>query len=828
MPGRVTLSHAFRRIPAAVDGGPGRYLARALRHGAGRTYVWGTALAIALVLTLVGGASAYRSARLRAIYGEWVTHTHDVLASLDAVERAVYAAESTQRGFVLSGDRRYLARGSAAPALSLNALARARRLTRNNPVQQARLDTLAVDVTARLALIGQVERRGLAGDLSGAVALVRAGRGEALTRRIAERVQAAKAEERRLLARRVADEAASARAVERQVVLAGAGALLAAAVALVLLRHGAALGRQALAAARESERRYRALSETSPEAILVHVDGRIRYANPAAVRLLGAEDATALVGLAVRDLVPEEEREAVAARIRDAVRTGQPTARTVQRLVRLDGGGVVHAEIVGAPVPLTDETGEHVAIQAVVRDVTAERAAEAALRASEARFRSVVESSPDCVKTLDLDGRLLTMNGPGMCLMEVDDFCLVEGADWAAFWATGGVEADARAAVDAARAGATMRFQGMCPTAKGNPRWWDVIVAPITGPDGRPEALLSVSRDVTGVRAAQQALLAREAEVRAAVEASVDAFLILRAVRAADGTLADFVYGHCNARGAELLGRTPATLVGQPLAAPLGAEHASGLQALTTRVLEAGRPESADVLWPRADGAPAWVRLQLVAVADAVAVTARDVTAERTREDRLRQQAHVDELTGLLNRRGFLAAAEREWQRARRDDRGAVCVALDLSGFKGINDTYGHAEGDAALVAVADVLRAAFRGSDVVGRLGGDEFVALVVPGGEVGAAPPVAQLEREVRARIERVLARANAAAREGGRAYDIRTGIGTASVPPLREDAALHHPGSLRALMLAADEALYADKRGGERVTPADPLPTAVHVAA
>ena len=88
--------------------------------------------------------------------------------------------------------------------------------------------------------------------------------------------------------------------------------------------------------------------------------------------------------------------------------------------------------------------------------------------------------------------------------------------------------------------------------------------------------------------------------------------------------------------------------------------------------------------------------------------------------------ATMDELTLLSNRRGFTVLGQHAIELCRRLDRPATLVFLDMDGFKPINDAYGHAEGDRALVAFGAELRAAFRESDVVGRLGGDEFAVLL------------------------------------------------------------------------------------------------------
>ena len=90
------------------------------------------------------------------------------------------------------------------------------------------------------------------------------------------------------------------------------------------------------------------------------------------------------------------------------------------------------------------------------------------------------------------------------------------------------------------------------------------------------------------------------------------------------------------------------------------------------------------------------------------------------------QLATLDELTGLSNRRGFLLLAKHSLKLSIRHKSPIVLVFMDLNQFKLINDKFGHAEGDAALVAFANLMNASFRDSDHYARLGGDEFVALL------------------------------------------------------------------------------------------------------
>ncbi len=127
----------------------------------------------------------------------------------------------------------------------------------------------------------------------------------------------------------------------------------------------------------------------------------------------------------------------------------------------------------------------------------------------EAFLTSVLASSTDCIKVLDLDGKLTFMSEGGQRVMEVSDFNAVEGCPWPDFWTSSG-HAEAVAALAGAREGRSSDFVGRASTMQGTPKWWHVAVSPIRGADGRPDRILSVSRDITALR---------ESEARAEVNA---------------------------------------------------------------------------------------------------------------------------------------------------------------------------------------------------------------------------------------------------------------------------------------------------------------------
>jgi len=170
---------------------------------------------------------------------------------------------------------------------------------------------------------------------------------------------------------------------------------------------------------------------------------------------------------------------------------------------------------------------------------------------------------------------------------------------------------------------------------------------------------------------------------------------------------------------------------------------------------------------------------------------ARFLKERQRMEEELRALSISDELTGLYNRRGFFTLAEQQMKMAKRMKLGVLLVSADLNGMKGINDRYGHHEGDRALRESSDILRKSFRESDIIARIGGDEFVILMIekPG-----------IDQEVlAARLKSNLDRHNAVA---GRVYALSISVGMVSCGPESNI-------SLDELMKRADILMYNQKR-------------------
>lgn len=162
-------------------------------------------------------------------------------------------------------------------------------------------------------------------------------------------------------------------------------------------------------------------------------------------------------------------------------------------------------------------------------------------------------------------------------------------------------------------------------------------------------------------------------------------------------------------------------------------------------------------------------------------------------ERELRYLALTDDLTCLYNRRGFFAAAAQQLKVARRSGHSLLLLFCDVNNLKKINDTYGHREGDMALIRAADALEHSFRGSDILSRLGGDEFVVL--------AAETSNQTQEIILSRLEKNLKKMNATEPR----YKLSLSIGVARFDP---KSAI----SLGELMVLADKAMYEKKRSAQ----------------
>ncbi len=256
----------------------------------------------------------------------------------------------------------------------------------------------------------------------------------------------------------------------------------------------------------------------------------------------------------------------------------------------------------------------------------------------------------------------------------------------------------------------------------------------------------------------------------------------------------------------ELQGRKPGDVFQGPDTDP-------GTVAFMAQQLAAEESFLVEILNYHRDGQRYWIRLSVHPDrsddGELVGYTAiqSDITEEKTARDQLEQEIerrraleadlrHLsshDALSGMPNRRHFFEQADRELVRCRRHQRPMSLVLFDLDDFKSLNDTHGHAAGDAAIRAVADLCSGAQRGSDFAARIGGEEF-AVLLPETELDGAAVVAERLRH---------ALAGTAIPTSGDSVYVTASFGVSG--------ARTETDRIETLLARADHALYSAKRSG-----------------
>jgi diguanylate cyclase (GGDEF)-like protein len=186
-----------------------------------------------------------------------------------------------------------------------------------------------------------------------------------------------------------------------------------------------------------------------------------------------------------------------------------------------------------------------------------------------------------------------------------------------------------------------------------------------------------------------------------------------------------------------------------------------------------------------------WVEAHAYPSEEGLSVYLHDNTERKRREEHIRQQSLMDDLTGLYNRRGFLTLADQHLKLAERTGRNVLLLFADLDDFKEINDRFGHHEGDRALTEAARAIRSAFRDSDIIARIGGDEFAILALETSDVSGDLLARRMREALSDRNTR-----------SGRGYDISLSLGIA-----RYDS--RTPATIADLLARADALMYEHKR-------------------
>jgi PAS domain S-box-containing protein len=266
----------------------------------------------------------------------------------------------------------------------------------------------------------------------------------------------------------------------------------------------------------ERERFLEALLESAVDYAIIglDLDGLVTSWNEGASAILGWSEAE-MRGRPATTFFTLEDRQAgiPQAEMKAALETGHGSDERWH--LRKDGK---HFWASGEMMKLKDEQGAAQGFVKILRDRTEQRQVQERQRQDAEFLRSVLAASGDCIKVLDLEGKLVFINDNGIKLLDIDDLNQVQGKHWPETW-TGEAKRHAETALETARAGGFGHFQGEARTLKGTSKYWDVQATAMLDAQGSPARLLVVSRDMTRVRQAELALQELAASLEQQVEA---------------------------------------------------------------------------------------------------------------------------------------------------------------------------------------------------------------------------------------------------------------------------------------------------------------------
>ncbi len=419
--------------------------------------------------------------------------------------------------------------------------------------------------------------------------------------------------------------------------------------------------------------------------------------------------------------------------------------------------------------------------------------AESDLQAQTVLLRTVLDESPDFIILKDHEGNFLLCNRPVAQFYGTTPEAMVGKHDGDFGCPPEMAEAFRRSVLEVMAHGRTeVVLEESRDAGSGETRWFRSIKKPFAGPDGRMRILV-IAHDITDVQQAQLRLEASERRLQYALEARGDGVWDWDI---ASGRLT------LSRRWCQMFGYAPDELTGTlgDFLRCLDEQTRPEVDTALAACLEGdGRWEHEHAMCTK-DGRQLWVldRGQVVE-RDAQGRPLRmvgaisDISDQKRTRELIWQQANHDSLTGLPNRNRLYDRLHEEMAASDRSGLPLAMLMLDIDGFKEVNDSLGHAWGDALLQEAAGRLRACVREGDTVARLGGDEFVLLL---GAVTDLRAVSRIAQDVLAAIQRPF-------RLGDDLVYVTASVGITQYP---QDAA-----DLGSLLRGADQAMYAAKRQG-----------------
>jgi diguanylate cyclase (GGDEF)-like protein/PAS domain S-box-containing protein len=323
-------------------------------------------------------------------------------------------------------------------------------------------------------------------------------------------------------------------------------------------------------------------------------------------------------------------------------------------------------------------------------------------------------------------------------------------------------------------------------------RYFEMKVLPFFDQNADVTRIVHILKDITDRKQMEESLRESEEKYRSVVEMTGDAIYIVDK---------DCRYLFINKEHQRRLGLFGEAYMKRSFGDYHSREETRWFEEKIKKIFETGQTYQGEHMSDR-DGSYFFLTLSPIRGVSgeiiAVSTISKNITEFKLMQDKLRILSITDDLTGLYNRRGFFSLAEQQLKIAARNKRGVFLLYADIDDLKTVNDKFGHLVGDQLIVRTANILKRAFRNSDIIARMGGDEFVIFAVDAN--------AEKLDTIFARLHDTIDQMN---NENAEKYPISLTLGKAHYNPAA-------PCSIEELLHMADASMYKlkiNKKRGKR---------------
>jgi diguanylate cyclase (GGDEF)-like protein/PAS domain S-box-containing protein len=670
----------------------------------------------AIFALLVVGAVSFRAMIVSGESDRWVSHTHEVLESIQDLVFALESIESSSRGFASTGKESYLESYPADALRIAQDQAAVRNLTVDNPEQQSQipaLERLTAQRMQRAEMVISLRRA----QGSAEADATRSGPGQGTMDEFLAVVGKLQGEELRLWTLRNADTKRRFSQTKTVLIFGTVLGLLIAGAAGLSVQRDSLVERRAERALSDSEEKYRMLVDRVQDYAIFMLDprGQVVSWNAGAERMKGYT-AEQIIGHNFSCFFPPQDikwgkPEEV---LRAAAASGRHEEHSMR--VRKDGSQFLASVSFTA---LRDPAGNLRGFSEISRDLSE-------IKESEAKYRGLLEAAPDAMVVVNQAGEIVLLNvqaekqfGYSRDELVGQKVTNIIPEGFAERLIADGTRSAAEALEQ--QIGTGIELYGRRKDGSDFPI--EIMLSPLESAEGI--LVTAAIRDISVRKAAEKHLAQMEGRYRGLLEAAPDAMVVVN--QGGEIVL-------LNVRAEKEFGYSRDELIGQRVKNIIPEGFAERLIADALRSAEDAQAQEIgsgiELTGRRKDGSefPIEIMLSPLESAEGILVTAaiRDITTRKKAEAQMIHSSEHDFLTDLPNRMLLNDRVSQAIGFAWRHGEKVAVLFLDLDGFKYVNDSLGHRTGDKLLQSVARRLVACVRGTDTVSRQGGDEFVVVL------------------------------------------------------------------------------------------------------